>query len=57
MLLWVPILCEGDVYQGVGDMMDYSEAAVSHEGGSTFQVGARQETTQPRAGSDTEEES
>lgn len=42
MLLYVIILCEGGAYQGELDMMDHSEAALSQEGGSTFQVEARQ---------------
>lgn len=32
------------VYEGIGDMMDHSEAAVSPEGGSPFQAGG--ETTE-----------
>lgn len=37
-------------WAGEVDVMDYSEATVTQEGGSTFQKREREEATQPRAG-------
>lgn len=43
--------CERWNYGGEPDVMDYSEGAVSQEGGGTFQGGGvRQDTARPGAG-------